>query len=223
MLSVFLFFFSPTTLFSATPIASISILALGDSYTIGEGVAQKNSWPFQLAEQLRVSRNFKVLAPRVIARTGWTSADLLQAVSQAKLTARYDVVLLMIGVNDQFQRRSLDDFANDFLALLKRSIQLAGGDAGHVLVVSIPDYSVTPFGQRGDARRTTTEIYGFNRLLKKTARFYHVQLVDVTPLSQLVAGDPDLLCGDGLHPSAKLHGLWAGEMAGKVLGILRVE
>jgi len=185
----------------------LRMLCLGDSYTIGEGVPESARWPSQLAAALR-ARSRSVAEPKVIARTGWTTADLQDAIAAAELTPPYDLVTLLIGVNDQFQRKAHAEYAERLEALLKRAVELAGGDTARVVVVSIPDYSVTPFGKRFEPERTTQELERFNATGREAAKRAGLAYVDITPGSKRAATENALLAGDGLHPSAAMYAEW---------------
>ena len=185
----------------------IKILALGDSYTIGEGVKQSERWPMQLASQLRKD-NLKVDTPQIIAVTGWTTTDLMSAIEKSRLEEQYDLVTLLIGVNDQFQGYSEETYASGFKKLLVKAIELAGGRPNRVIAISIPDYSVTPFGKRFGPARIRAEVDKFNEINKGIATGNRVHYVNVTELSRRAADDPTLLESDCLHPSAKMYAEW---------------
>ena len=185
----------------------IKILALGDSYTIGEGVKQSESWPMQLVSQLRKD-NLKVDTPHIIAVTGWTTTDLMSAIKKSRLEQRYDLVTLLIGVNDQFQGYSEESYATNFEKLLLKAVGLAGGRHDRVIVISIPDYSVTPFGKRFGSARIRAEIERFNEINNKIAVEKGVRYVNVTEISRRASEDLTLLAPDGLHPSAKMYAEW---------------
>lgn len=184
-------------------------LALGDSYTIGEAVPESDRYPVQTVMQLR-DKNIHFENPEIIATTGWTTADLLQAISNRNITGTYDMVSLLIGVNNQYQGRSREEYEEQFTALLQQAIRLAGNRAGHVMVLSIPDYSVTPFGQHtGNAAAISEEIDSFNAINKKIAASNLVHYIDVTGESRKAAGDHELIAADGLHFSGKEYAVWA--------------
>jgi lysophospholipase L1-like esterase len=186
----------------------VRILALGDSYTIGEGVPAEEQWSVQLAGLLR-DRGFVVDPPQVIATTGWTTSDLESAVNRSDLSPPYDLVTLLIGVNDQYQGWSAGRYRDGFADLLRRAIELAGGDPRRVIVLSIPDYSVTPFSQRLDRQAIRTEIDQFNVINRELTRQLGAHYVDVTPISREAGDDPSLLAPDGLHPSGEMYAQWA--------------
>jgi lysophospholipase L1-like esterase/uncharacterized membrane protein YfcA len=184
------------------------ILSLGDSYTIGEAVAEAERWPLQLAELLR-EKGAEVESPTIIARTGWTTLDLQAAVDEAELQPPYDLVTLLIGVNNQYQGRSLEEYREGFAALLERAIELAGSDASRVLVLSIPDYGVTPFASEMDRETIRDELAQFNAANLEITMRAGVAYVDITPISLRAAADPSLVAGDGLHPSGAMYRAWA--------------
>jgi lysophospholipase L1-like esterase len=181
-------------------------LALGDSYTIGEAVAAAERWPAVLAQRLRQA-GVDVGEPQIVAVTGWTTDELAQGMDAAALLPAHDLVTLQIGVNNQYRGRSLDEYALQFDALLERAIALAGGRAGRVLVVSIPDWGVTRFAreQRRDPARIAGELDDFNACARDLAASRGVRFVDITPISRR---HPDMVAADGLHPSAEQYALW---------------
>ena len=185
----------------------LRILALGDSYTIGEGVASAERWPEQLAASLRAA-GLDVPPPRVIAKTGWRSDDLARAIARAKLEPPYALVTLLIGVNDQYQDYREKGYANRFTMLLKRALELAGGDRKRLIVVSIPDYSVTPFARRMDRARVREALERYNKVNREVAARQGIVYVDVTEISREAATDASLLTGDGLHPSGSMYARW---------------
>ena len=197
-------------------------LALGDSYTIGEGVAAAERWPVQLAAALRET-GVDIDDPRIIARTGWTTDELLAAIESAAppIESDYDVVTLLIGVNDQYRGRGVDAFLAGFERLLQLARTFARGSA-RVIVVSIPDWSVTPFA-RDDARGAPAiarEIDDFNTVARGLSESVGAAFVDVTAISRRAAHSPALLAADALHPSAEMYRLWVPviqRVAGKLL------
>lgn len=184
-------------------------LALGDSYTIGESVASNQRWPVQLVRALRAD-DVEVEKPRVIAKTGWTTDELSEAVEDAGLERRFDLVSLMVGVNDQYRGRSSDNYRDDLEPLLERAIELAGGEPGRVIVVSIPDWGVTPFARKDErsAARIAEEIDAFNDVNRSLAEQYGARYVGVTDISREVADDILLVANDGLHPSPQQYRRW---------------
>lgn len=175
-------------------------LALGDSYTIGESVDPAERFPAQLARAL----NFP--EPQVIAKTGWTTDELNAAIDAASPQGTFDLVTLLIGVNNQYRGRSADEYRGELAALLQRAIGFAGGDAKKVIVVSIPDWGVTPFAEGRDRARIAREIDQYNAINREEAARAGARWVDITPISR--RSDPGLVAGDGLHPSAKQYTEW---------------
>jgi lysophospholipase L1-like esterase len=186
---------------------SLRYLALGDSYTIGEGVAPEQRWPAQLVARLR-AEGLDVAGPEIIARTGWTTAELDTAIDQSPPQGGYDLVSLLIGVNNQFRGLSIDDYRNQFGALLDRSIEFAGGDPSRVIILSIPDWGVTPFGATHDPAQVAGEIDAFNAVALEETTSRGAQFVDITPISRRAADDLTLLAADGLHPSDEMYREW---------------
>jgi lysophospholipase L1-like esterase len=186
-------------------------LALGDSYTIGESIPATERYPVQAVKMLAdVGMHFR--EPQIIATTGWTTADLLSAVNKTKFTGHYDLVSLLIGVNNQYQGKSKSEYEKEFTELLQRSIQLAGNRSDHVLVLSIPDYSITPFARNSDTALIASEIDAFNLINKKISSQYHAQYINITEESRKALHDPSLIADDGLHFSGKEYEIWAGMM-----------
>lgn len=182
-------------------------LALGDSYTIGESVAADQRWPEQLVRAL-AAHHVGVAAPQLIARTGWTTTELSHAIDAAQPRGPYALVTLLIGVNDQFRGGSVADYRPRFAALLQRAIQFAGGDATHVIVVSIPDWGATPFAAAYDRRKVAAAIDAFNAANREESSRAGTKYVDVTAISRRVATGPELAAADGLHPSPRMYAAW---------------
>lgn len=183
-------------------------LALGDSYTIGESVPPAERWPVQLAALLR-GRGIEVGPPEIIARTGWTTDELDTAITAADPKGSYELVSLLIGVNNQFRGRDAEQYRNQFRGLLQRAIGFAGGQASRVIVLSIPDWGVTPFAASRDREKIAREIDQFNAINREETLRAGARYVDVTPVSRRGAGDPSLNAEDGLHPSGSQYRLWA--------------
>nr|WP_279237646.1 GDSL-type esterase/lipase family protein [Dyella sedimenti] len=180
---------------------------MGDSYTIGEGVPEAGRWPVQLARRLR-QEGLDLDDPHIVATTGWTTDELAAAMDVAGLMPPYPLVSLLIGVNNQYRGRGAEDYRAEFRTLLGRAVELAGGRAGRVLVLSIPDWGVTPFAHAGgrDAARIALELDVYNAIAADAVKAAGAHWVDVTGLSRRHAG---LLADDGLHPSAAQYALWA--------------
>ena len=183
-------------------------LALGDSYTIGESVDARERWPNQLTSLLR-RESVDVANPQIIATTGWTAGELLDGIDRAKPQGPFDLVTLLVGVNDQFRGRPAADFRSDFASVLRTAIELSGNQPEHVIVVSIPDWGVTPYADGRDRAKIAAEIDAFNALAAQEARVAGVAFVDVTGISRRAAGDLALLAPDGLHPSGAMYREWA--------------
>ncbi len=182
-------------------------LALGDSYTIGTSVAIDERWPMQLVERLR-DASFDWEEPTIIAKNGWTTGDLLTGIEAVKPMGVFQIVTLLIGVNNQYDGLDEDEYVRELSALLGLAIRFAGGVPARVMVLSIPDWSVTPFAIERDPVVIRKEIDRFNQRKRSCADKLGCQFVDVTPLSRQAAEDPSLLAADGLHPSAKMYAAW---------------
>jgi lysophospholipase L1-like esterase len=179
----------------------VKYLALGDSYTIGESVAEKDRWPNQLADQLKIAH------PKIIATTGWRTDDLAGAIKSADLKDDYDLVSLLIGVNNQFQGKSATQYEIEFEELLKTSIKLGKGKTKNVFVVSIPDYGFTPYGKPKQVI-ITKQIDEFNAINKRIAEKFKIAYFNITEISRKGLEDPTLVAEDGLHPSGKMYAAW---------------
>jgi lysophospholipase L1-like esterase len=186
---------------------SVRILALGDSYTIGQSVEQNLSWPNQIKDSLE-SNNIKVIETRIIARTGWTTEALKHALEGENFDVEYDVVGLLIGVNNQFQGLSISDYKVDFEYLLNKAISLAGYREENVFVLSIPDYGVTPVGRNYGGDQASQEIDEFNKVNFEIAKKYKITYFDVTGISRTARHDSQLIARDGLHFSGKMYTKW---------------
>lgn len=186
---------------------SIKFLALGDSYTIGERVKEGERWPEQLATLLR-GKGYAVDKPRIIATTGWRTDQLKKAVEEASLRPEYNLVSLLIGVNNQYQGKSAESYAPEFEELLNIAIKLAGGKKENVFVVSIPDYGFTPFGQPKQ-QQITKALDEFNAINKKITEKAGIPYFNITDISRKGFDQPDLVAEDRLHPSGKQYTMWA--------------
>ena len=190
----------------------ISYLALGDSYTIGEQVAEVERFPVQAAAMLR-EKGYRVKGPEIIATTGWTTGELEQGIAAAHINQTFDIVTLLIGVNDQYRGRSLGEYKEAFTALLQQAIAFAGNRPSHVVVLSIPDWSVTPFAADRNRAQIAAEVAAFNVANKTIAEQWRVPYLDITPFTREAAENKDLLAADGLHPSGKDYRRWARALA----------
>lgn len=184
-------------------------LALGDSYTIGEGVPADARWPALLAHALR-DDGVVIDDPRIIATTGWTTDELSAAMDAAEPLGDWDFVTLLAGVNNQYRGRGLDEYRAQFEALLHRAIVLAGGRCERVMVLSIPDWGVTRFGAESgrDLAAVSRELDAFNDAARALCARHGVAFVDIAPVSRTRGGEPGMQAADGLHPSAEMHALW---------------
>lgn len=195
-------------------------LALGDSYTIGEGVPNHKNFPNQLVQILR-KKGLHMAAPEIVARTGWTTDELTAGMSGHKFLESYDLVSLLIGVNNQYRGRAVLEFKVELESLLNRALQLAGDKKERMILISIPDYSVTPFARKLDADRTSKEIDTYNTVIKALSIQYKVQYFDITPGSRKAGEDDSLLAADTLHPSEKEYSVWAQSIAEHVKSLFK--
>ena len=208
-----------TTPSVSTPNTGIRYLALGDSYTYGESVPEKERFPNQLVDSLG-KQNIKITSLRNIARTGWRTDDLQAGISAAGIAdSTFDMVSLLIGVNNQYQNRSIEVYKTEFTELLNQAIKFAGGRKNRVVVVSIPDYAFTPFGK--SSVRISTEIDNFNAANEQITKAYGIAYVNITPISREGIKEPTLVADDGLHPSGKQYGRWVSAMMPTVLGFFK--
>ena len=187
---------------------TIHYLALGDSYTIGETVPLADNFPSQTVQLLRKT-GMDIAAPEIVAKTGWTTDELQTAISNHQFRSSYDFVTLLIGVNNQYRGRSVDDYQPQFEHLLKQAIAFAGNKAEKVVVLSIPDWGVTPFAEGRDRKQIAAAIDAYNAANNAIALKYHIHYIDITPWTREAATDNSLLAADGLHPSGKEYGRWA--------------
>ena len=191
-------------------------LALGDSYTIGQSVPAQENFPNQVAAMM-LNSAVSFFPPRIIARTGWTTDELETGIVAANnadpLRPSYDFVSLLIGVNNQYRGRTVANYKPEFEELLKKAIHFAGDKVDHVVVVSIPDWGVTPFANGRDRAQIAAEIDAYNAANKEIALRYNVAYIDITPGTREAATDNSLLASDGLHPSGKEYKRWAEKIA----------
>lgn len=198
---------------------TVSFLALGDSYTIGESVDSAWRWPVQLAEALR-GEGIPIREPTIVARTGWTTDELADGIVEAGITGAYDIVTLLIGVNNQYRGRDVEEYRTQLVDLLSEATALAGGNPGSVLVLSIPDWGVMPFAEGRDREQIGREIDVFNGVKRAECDAAGIPYLDITEISRGAASDPALVAEDGLHPSGAMYSLWAEAalpMAGAIL------
>lgn len=179
-----------------------TFIALGDSYTIGEGVEPADRWPVQLCQQL----NFA--SPDFIAQTGWTTQELLEAIDRARVSHFYDWVSMLIGVNDQYRGMSLKQYSIEFEIAVYKALALSHHQPQQVIILSLPDYGVTPFAQEKNPPQIFDEINAFNAVNASIARREKIHYINITDISRLAGEDPTLLTSDGLHPSRKMYQMW---------------
>lgn len=185
-----------------------SLLCLGDSYTIAEGVALHDSFPYQTIQLLR-NKNLHFHAPEIVAKTGWTTFELAEHILHHKLNDQYDFVTLLIGVNNQYRNLSMDDFKNEFDFLLKKAIHLTNNVAEKVIVLSIPDWGVTPFAHDKNKEKISTEIDAYNNVCQTLAEEYGTHFINITESTRKAENDASLLTADQLHYSSIEMQKWA--------------
>jgi lysophospholipase L1-like esterase len=185
---------------------NVKFLALGDSYTIGESVPEKERWPMQLKDSL-LMKGVTCDVPKIIATTGWRTDQLKAAIKEAGLSKDYTLVSLLIGVNNQYQGKTPESYKPEFEELLKTAIELAGGNKLQVFVVSIPDYGYTPFGKAKQAA-ITKDIDVYNAVNRAVTEKMGITYIPITDISRKGFEQPDLVASDGLHPSGKMYALW---------------
>ncbi len=208
------------TTINPTPGAGLKYLALGDSYTIGQSVQESDRFPAQTVKLL-ADQNIKVQSPTYIATTGWTTANLINAINSQNPSKDYDIVTLLIGVNDQYQHMDTGIYRTRFTALLNTSVILAANRPSRVFVLSIPDYSATPYVYQSDKARVSREIEQFNSINKQITLDNNIAYIDITPGSREAATDLTLVAGDGLHPSGKEYAKWAMLLAPVIKNALK--
>ena len=193
----------------------LTYLALGDSYTIGEGVEEKDRYPAQLVRELNKIGKFQFDTPQIIAKTGWT-VDELDAGIEASQTDEhgYDLVTLLIGVNNQYRGRPVADYEKDFEAMLQRALVFARGHKDHVVVLSIPDWGVTPFAvnRKSDQKKVALEIDAYNQAKKAICDRYGVVFIDITTEYRRIGAKTEMVVEDQLHPSAWVYSQWAEKL-----------
>ena len=194
----------------------LNYLALGDSYTIGESVDYNHNYPIQLKNQINNNNNIKIDSVFVVARTGWTTGDLIDSLSKLNLSANYNLVSLLIGVNNQFRNHNVLDYRKEFENLLIKSIDYSKNKK-YVFVLSIPDYGVTPFGKKINQEKIFDEINIYNQINKEISKKYKVMYFDITDISRMAEFDSTLLADDQLHPSKKMYGIWVEKIKDRII------
>jgi len=200
--------------------ANHTILCLGDSYTIGESVLPAENFPNQTISLLRKDC-YAFEDPEIVAKTGWTTDELQDAIDKHSFKDSYDFVTLLTGVNNQYRGRTVEDYRPGFESLLKQAIQFANGKADHVIVLSIPDWGVTPFARDRDTKQIALEIDNYNSVNKALAESHKVRYIDITPASREAISDRSLIAGDGLHPSAKEYAKWSESLSLLIKSIIK--
>jgi lysophospholipase L1-like esterase len=197
----------------------LTYLALGDSYTIGEGVPEKDRYPMQLVNELKKVKKFNFSDPQIIAKTGWTVDELDAGINASQTDEQgYDLVTLLIGVNNQYRGRPVADFEKDFEAMLKRAIDFARGQKDHVVVLSIPDWGVTPFAvnRKSDQKKVAGEIDAYNSAKKSICSKYGIVFVDITADYRAIGAKPEMVVDDQLHPSSLVYSRWTEKLLTEV-------
>ncbi|WP_236017557.1 SGNH/GDSL hydrolase family protein [Roseivirga sp. E12] len=215
LLFVIVLSFSTTTI-----MAQKTYLALGDSYTIGESVAVSERWPVQLVKTLN-EQGIAMADPKIIATTGWRTDDLQNGIKEDKaLLSGYDLVSLLIGVNNQYQGKSIEQYKKEFEELINTAIKFAGNNPKKVFVVSIPDYGKTPFGAAKE-NQIAKELDEYNSIAKHIAISYGIPFFNITPISRQAKERPELVAKDKLHPSGKMYSEWVALFADDVAKIIK--
>ena len=189
-----------------------TFLALGDSYTIGEQVLLKDNFPYQTAALLR-KQQVDVADPVIVATTGWTTDELAASIREHNIQGTFSFVTLLIGVNNQYRGRSVDNYRQEYQQLLNQAIAFAGGNPSRVFVLSIPDWGATPFAEGRDRQKIAHEIDNYNALCKEITLQHNCQYLDITPSTREHGMDKEYLVGDELHPSGKEYAIWAEWLA----------
>lgn len=197
-------------------ISAQDYLALGDSYTIGESVLESERWPNQLAQELE-GTSLGVDTVTIIAKTGWTTAELIEGIRISKNTNQYDLVSLLIGVNNQYRGQSIERFEKELVALIQTAIEYSKTGSKAVFLVSIPDWGVTPFAKDRNRTQIAKEIDAFNAVISKQAKNFKLPFIDITPISKGASSDLSLLAEDQLHPSGKMYNLWVQKIKSELL------
>ena len=197
-------------------------LALGDSYTIGEQVALHDSFPYQTIQLLRnqFSNKHEFIAPEIIAKTGWTTDELNHQISKTSFLKHYDIVSLLIGVNNQYRGRPVENYKEEFTHLLQQAIAFSGGISNHVFVISIPDWGKTPFAAERDIPKIAKEIDEYNNACNEIAIAHHCHFIDITTSQRADSHMEEFIAEDKLHPSGKEYAKWAGLLFKEILKIL---
>jgi len=197
---------------------AISILALGDSYTIGEDVPEQDRWVVQLAEDLKTKKSLSISNIDIVAQTGWTTGELISAIQEKNIQGKWDLVFLLIGVNNQYRGYSIDQFEQEFQMLLELALDFAI-HPNFVYVLSIPDWGNTPFADGQDKMKISMEIDLFNKVSQTITAKFGVDYIDITPISRISPLPADYLASDKLHPSGLMYAMWKEEVYKKMKDI----
>ncbi len=196
-----------------------SYLALGDSYTIGEQVSSADNFPHQ-AVKLLANQHVDLADPVIIATTGWTTDELAASITEHNIHETFSIVSLLIGVNNQYRGRSIDNYKQEYTQLLQQAIGFAGGQPNHVFVLSIPDWGVTPFAEGRDRHKIAVEIDVYNAVKKEITLAHKCHYIDITPSTRENGNKIEFLVDDALHPNGKEYAIWAEKLATEVKGVL---
>lgn len=211
---------TPTDTGAAPVTTGLQYLALGDSYTIGQSVLENDRFPAQTVKIL-TGQNISIQSISYIATTGWTTANLINAINSKNLSKNYDIVTLLIGVNDQYQHVDTATYRTRFTNLLNTAVALAGNRPSRVFVLSIPDYSATPFVPAANKARVSEEIDAFNAINKEVTLTNNIAYIDITTASREAATNPSLIASDSLHPSGSQYAKWASLLAPVIKNALK--
>ena len=211
-------FFLTAMIQHSTAQKTLSFLALGDSYTIGESVPIYHSFPYQTVQLLR-KKGMQVHAAEIVAKTGWTTDELMAGIEKTVFEKNYDIVTLLIGVNNQYRGKAADAYAIEFEALLNKAIAFAAGNKKHVYVLSIPDWGATPFAEGRDRKKIAGEIDVFNSINRKITEAKDITYISITEGTREVPTNPKLVAKDGLHPSGDDYARWAEKLSTAIMAI----
>ena len=207
------------TFIKGTTNGTLKYLALGDSYTIGESVSENERWPVQLADLLR-KQSTDLSSPDIIAKTGWTTSELMAGISKANPTNGYDLVSVLIGVNNQYRGQSTAIYRTELREILTKAIGLAQNKPERVVMLSTPDWGVTPFAVGSDRSKIANEIDNFNAVAQEECKKLNIKYIDITPISRTAFGNATLVASDKLHFSGKMYQLWADKALSVVKSLL---
>ena len=211
-------FFLTAMMQNSTAQKTLRFLALGDSYTIGESVPVYQSFPYQTVQLLR-KKGMAVHAAEIVAKTGWTTDELMAGIDKTLFEKEYDIVTLLIGVNNQYRGKPADAYAIEFETLLNKAIAFAAGKKKQVFVLSIPDWGATPFAEGRDRKKIATEIDVFNSINKKITESRGITYISITAGTREAASNPQLVAKDGLHPSGDDYARWAEKLSNAIMAI----